>query len=116
MNEIKMLGRENFECDPDGYIPIKQSLEYRDGSKREQFIKIREEDFREMMEKNNTPVTIRHSKTAVFTDKMRELSELFSDDEEAGHVEMDKLMCETLRSLGFEVGIDIFINFPKWYA
>ena len=37
-------------------------------------------------------------------------------DMEVCHRMMDQLMCEMLRNLGFEEGIDIFESTPKWYA
>lgn len=37
-------------------------------------------------------------------------------DEEARHGDMDELMCHVLISLGYEKGVEIFNNTPKWYA
>ena len=37
-------------------------------------------------------------------------------DKEITHMAMDDLMCETLRGLGYEKGIDIFEKTEKWYA
>ena len=37
-------------------------------------------------------------------------------DEEYGHAEMDDLMCDLLRSLGYGDGVDIFENTDKWYS
>ena len=37
-------------------------------------------------------------------------------DEENMHADMDNLMCETLIQLGYEEGIKIFKDAPKWYA
>ena len=37
-------------------------------------------------------------------------------DEEDAHMEMDDLMCDLLRSLGYGDGVDIFENTDKWYA
>lgn len=37
-------------------------------------------------------------------------------DEEETHGEMDALMENVLRSLGYGAGCDIFDNTPKWYA
>lgn len=37
-------------------------------------------------------------------------------DEEETHGEMDQLMEDVLRSLGYGAGCDIFDNTPKWYA
>lgn len=37
-------------------------------------------------------------------------------DEEDAHIEMDYLMCNLLRSLGYGDGVDIFENTDKWWA
>lgn len=37
-------------------------------------------------------------------------------DKEDAHMEMDDLMCDLLRSLGYGDGVDIFDNTDKWYA
>ena len=53
-----------------------------------------------------------------FYRQMKELEKLYEDedDEEKTHREMDRLMCELLTSLGYEEGISIFKNQPKYYA
>ena len=38
------------------------------------------------------------------------------NDEELVHGEMDDLMCHLLRELGYEKGVEIFEDTPKWYA
>lgn len=60
----------------------------------------------------------------VFADSMREIaqrSELHRDDpmyidRESAHVVADQYMCQVLRDLGFNEGVDIFESMPKWYA
>lgn len=49
-----------------------------------------------------------------FAEKMQ----LIVDEEntELGHIEMDNLMCELLKSLGYEEGAEIFDNALKWYS
>ena len=49
-----------------------------------------------------------------FAEKMQ----LIVDEEntELGHIEMDNLMCELLKSLGYEEGVEIFDNALKWYS
>lgn len=37
-------------------------------------------------------------------------------DKEDAHIEMDYLMCDLLRSLGYGDGVDIFENTDKWWA
>lgn len=39
-----------------------------------------------------------------------------SNDIEGSHGDMDDLMCNVLRSIGYGDGIDIFERAPKWYA
>lgn len=62
----------------------------------------------------HTPMTPRK-----FADKMADIYEKFinkEDDEELAHGSMDDLMCQLLIDLGYEDGIYIFNNTPKWYA
>ena len=53
-----------------------------------------------------------------FADKMKELSErnTGSSDICFNHMDMDDLMCEVLKSLGYNEGVEIFENTHKWYA
>lgn len=51
-----------------------------------------------------------------FYRQMKELEKLYGDDEEKAHGEMDYLMCKLLISLGYEEGISIFYDQPKYYA
>lgn len=37
-------------------------------------------------------------------------------DEEDTHRDMDNIMCNLLRDLGYGKGIDIFKDTPKWYS
>lgn len=48
--------------------------------------------------------------------KMNELATSSSLDKEDRHRRMDALMCEMLRSIGYDDGIDIFEATSKWYA
>ena len=48
--------------------------------------------------------------------KMNELATSSSLDKEDRHRLMDALMCEVLRSIGYDDGIDIFEATSKWYA
>lgn len=50
-----------------------------------------------------------------FNKKMKYISENQWRTEDA-HIEMDDVMCDTLRNLGFEKGIDIFEHTEKWYS
>jgi hypothetical protein len=49
-----------------------------------------------------------------FHDKMVECSNL--RDEEISHIKADDLMCEVLRRLGYNKGIDEFECMYKWYS
>lgn len=59
-----------------------------------------------------------------FTKAMKDISDKLVNppkdrpyyDEEDAHMEMDGLMCDLLRSLGYGDGVDIFENTGKWYA
>jgi hypothetical protein len=37
-------------------------------------------------------------------------------DNERAHVEADDLMCDLLRKLGYEAGVEIFSDAELWYA
>ena len=50
-----------------------------------------------------------------FERRMREIDETSSNEEEA-HIRADDLLCETLRQLGYEKGVEIFENMGKWYS
>ena len=51
-----------------------------------------------------------------FASRMGELAERYKDDDELCHVYMDELMCKVLREHGFDKGVDVFDESPKWYA
>ena len=48
--------------------------------------------------------------------EMNKLATSNSLDKEDRHRKMDALMCEVLRSIGYDDGIDIFEATSKWYA
>ena len=48
--------------------------------------------------------------------EMNELATSSGLDEEGRHRRMDALMCEALRRIGYDDGIDIFEATSKWYA
>lgn len=48
-----------------------------------------------------------------FYQKMIECEKL---DTESAHVEMDYLLCETLKQLGYSKGIEVFESKDKWYS
>jgi len=37
-------------------------------------------------------------------------------DPEEQHADADKLLCETLKELGYEEGINVYNQIDKWYA
>ena len=51
-----------------------------------------------------------------FEKEMKFIIEDCETDYEISHMLMDKLMEETLISLGYEKGIEVFRNAYKWYA
>lgn len=51
-----------------------------------------------------------------FAKRMQEIHDRYLDDEEVVHSEMDDLMCDLLRELGYGEGVDIFDKTHKWYA
>ena len=50
-----------------------------------------------------------------FNEKMKYISENQWRTEDA-HIEMDDVMCDTLKKLGFGKGIEIFEHIEKWYS
>ena len=52
---------------------------------------------------------------AQFENKMKQIKQDVPDME-LGHMFMDDAMCELLTELGYEGGVNIFKNTPKWYA
>lgn len=51
-----------------------------------------------------------------FDEKMREIAAIAFCDPERGHRLADQLICKTLRTLGYDYGIDLFVAMDKWYA
>ncbi len=51
-----------------------------------------------------------------FYQKMLGIKELEGYDKEYKHIEMDYLMCEVLKILGYEKGVSVFNNTDKWYS
>lgn len=50
-----------------------------------------------------------------FNEKMKYIAENQWRIEDA-HIEMDGVMCDILKKLGFEKGVEIFENAEKWYC
>ena len=63
------------------------------------------------MKKENNPIT-----PDEFRDAMIDISNTTPGDVEVTHMMMDALMCDVLRSLGYEKGVDVFRGTYKWYA
>ena len=58
---------------------------------------------------------------AEFAEAMKDIRDYDSGygqgyNKEIRHVSMDSLMCNILRQLGYDEGIDIFEKTSKWYA
>jgi len=53
-----------------------------------------------------------------FTYQMKHIEEKYWDqgDIEQAHLEMDRIMADWLKRMGFHEGIEIFEKQPKWYA
>ena len=51
-----------------------------------------------------------------FYGRMLGLEELSKKDREVAHSKADDILCEALKSLGYEEGIEIFERMRKWYA
>ena len=51
-----------------------------------------------------------------FAKKMQEIAEECGGDCEASHSTMDDLMCQVLRELGYDEGVEIFEDTEKWYC
>ena len=51
-----------------------------------------------------------------FADAMRELVKKYDNDEEMFHIKADHLISVLLIALGYEEGIEIFYDQPKWYS
>lgn len=49
-----------------------------------------------------------------FAEAMKEIAE--GNDPECVHSYMDDLMCQLLDDLGYEEGVNIFLDAEKWYA
>lgn len=51
-----------------------------------------------------------------FTKEMRECFPAEGYDEEGAHSAADHIMCDLLRELGYNEGVEIFEKADKWYA
>lgn len=51
-----------------------------------------------------------------FAIAMRRLNKKYYDDPEEMHYYADMLMCELLTELGYNEGVEIFKEMPKWYS
>lgn len=48
--------------------------------------------------------------------KMKDTELEYRDDPEECHWQLDKLMFETLKSLGYGAGVEIFLESWRWYS
>ena len=51
-----------------------------------------------------------------FKIKILKIHDDYEDDWELRHIYMDKLLCETLKGLGYDEGVEIFNETGMWYA
>lgn len=49
-----------------------------------------------------------------FANEMRRISKI--NNRECAHILADRLMCKVLRELGYDWGVDIFVQMDKWYS
>lgn len=70
----------------------------------------------EIAKKTLAENNINESSIKDYTERMRKLADNNDDDIEARHVEMDDLMCEILKEMGFNELVEIFNETEKWYA
>lgn len=61
----------------------------------------------------NTEAIVGHQD---FAKKMERIESMYDGYHEKTHSAMDKLMCKTLKSLGYGKGIKIFEESKRWYA
>ena len=40
----------------------------------------------------------------------------FTENTEMAHIHADEIMCEILRGLGYEAGVELFCGMEKWYS
>ena len=51
-----------------------------------------------------------------FKNEMKKILEQHHNDKETFHVAADEYICDVMKALGFEEGIQIFENADKWYS
>lgn len=51
-----------------------------------------------------------------FAKQMQTLAKKYNDDEELFHIMADGLLTAVLVDLGYEEGVKIFLDQPKWYS
>lgn len=51
-----------------------------------------------------------------FAETMQSIFDLYKSDWETMHKRMDGLMKQVLKSLGYDEGVRVFDESPKWYA
>ena len=51
-----------------------------------------------------------------FKKEMERIVEVKDWDIEVMHGQMDDLMCDVLKSLGYRSGVEVFLDTDKWYA
>lgn len=51
-----------------------------------------------------------------FKEQMEQIEREYADDTEVAHAKADFLMCEILSEMGYQEGVKVFKDMPKWYA
>lgn len=49
-------------------------------------------------------------------DRLRAIMERYKGEYDCRHVDADELLCEVLRSLGYNELVDLYESFEKWYT
>lgn len=51
-----------------------------------------------------------------FKEAMVKAKQKWDDDTEMSHIEMDSIMCDLLKHLGYGEGVEVFKAQKRWYA
>ena len=54
--------------------------------------------------------------TENFKEAMVKAKQKWDDDTEMSHIEMDSIMCDLLKHLGYGEGVEVFKAQKRWYA
>lgn len=92
-------------------IPVRTSQEWEQGKRKPPGYVLELLEF-----KVREDLNMESTSPEEFYQKMLKIKEDYEYDKEKLHGEMDDLMCEVLKSLGYGKGIGIFEDTDKWYS